>query len=521
MRRLDRPSSRRAARAALASGALASAALAACQDAPLGPAPAAPPLGAPSLDVQAASSARPLVWYLRTDDGFEAPSLGVEGDVPVPADYDGDGVTDPAVFQPATGTWRIMRSGWQDTYDAFFGQAGDVPLPADYDGDGLTDLAVFRPSTERWWIFPSQTAVPYAMAFGDATDRFVPGDYTGDGKADLAVYRNGAWWTRDAATGAVSVVNFGLASDVVVPADYDGDGRTDRAVFRNGQWWIMSSGTGAVSLRTWGTTGDVPVPADYDGDGSADAAIFRPSTGAWWIFGTTAGQMQGTWGLGTDTPVPGDYQGTGAAQLATVRVGPAAQVVTFTSTPPAEAAIGTTYEVAATGGGSGNPVVFSSLTPATCTVSGSTVSFVATGECVVAANQAGSADYEPAPQATQSIAVVWPFAWASPTLPPPSLNVGSANSTVKAWFDVGADRGLAILDGTPRSAPVSCADPSTPPAAGSFTPIKASGPLLTYDASSGRYAISWKTEKSWKNGCRWLEVKLDDGSTHAAVFQFR
>ena len=122
MRRLDRPSSRRAAWAALATAAIA-----ACQDAPLGPASADPRLPAPSLDVQAAASSRPLVWYLKTADGFEAPIVGVEGDVPVPADYDGDGVTDPTVFQPATGTWRIMRSGWQDVYDAFFGQAIQSP----------------------------------------------------------------------------------------------------------------------------------------------------------------------------------------------------------------------------------------------------------------------------------------------------------------------------------------------------------------------------------------------------------
>ena len=521
MRRLDRPSSHRAAWAALATAALA-----ACQDAPLGPAPAAPRLPAPSLDVQAAASSRPLVWYLKTADGFEAPIVGVEGDVPVPADYDGDGVTDPTVFRSATGTWRIMRSGWQDVYDAFFGQAGDVPVPADYDGDGLADLAVFRPSTGQWWIFRSSDAHTAIIPFGLSTDVPVPGDYDGDGEADLAVFRpsSASWWIRRSSDGGLATFPFGLPTDRPVPADYDGDGWTDVAVFRPGvstQWWIRSSQSSVVTLRTWGSATDVPVPADYDGDGSADAAIFRPSTGDWWIFGTTAGPSQTNWGLGTDVPVPGDYQGTGSAQLATVRVGPETQVVTFTSTPPVDPAIGTTYAVAATGGGSGNPVVFSSLTPSICSVSGSTVTFLAAGDCVVAADQAGSADYEPAPQATQTIAVVWPFAWASPTLSPPALNVASANSTTKVWFDVGADRGLAILDGTPASAPVSCASPSTPPAPGSLAPIKASGPLLGYDAGSGRYSISWKTDKSWKGTCRALVVTLDDGSQRVAVFQFK
>ena len=40
-----------------------------------------------------------------------------------------------------------------------------------------------------------------------------------------------------------------------------------------------------------------------------------------------------------------------------------------------------------------------------CSVSGSTVSFVGVGTCIVDANQAGSTDYAAAPQVDQSFAV--------------------------------------------------------------------------------------------------------------------
>jgi hypothetical protein len=40
-----------------------------------------------------------------------------------------------------------------------------------------------------------------------------------------------------------------------------------------------------------------------------------------------------------------------------------AQAIIFTSQPPSPAIIGASYAVTATGGESGNPVVFSSLTP--------------------------------------------------------------------------------------------------------------------------------------------------------------
>ena len=36
---------------------------------------------------------------------------GLDGDVPVPGDYDGDGVTDLAVWRPSTGMWFIRTSG--------------------------------------------------------------------------------------------------------------------------------------------------------------------------------------------------------------------------------------------------------------------------------------------------------------------------------------------------------------------------------------------------------------------------
>jgi len=88
-------------------------------------------------------------------------------------------------------------------------------------------------------------------------------------------------------------------------------------------------------------------------------------------------------------------------------VAKAAQTITFTSAAPGGAVVGgPTYTVAATAS-SGLTVAFS-IAPASagvCTISGSTVSFVAGGTCTVNANQAGNAGYNPAPQAQQSFAV--------------------------------------------------------------------------------------------------------------------
>ena len=63
------------------------------------------------------------------------------------------------------------------------------------------------------------------------------------------------------------------------------------------------------------------------------------------------------------------------------------------------------FTVSATGGGSGNPVTFSSATTSVCTVSGSTVTLVTTGPCTIAADQAGNANYAAAAQVVRSFTV--------------------------------------------------------------------------------------------------------------------
>jgi hypothetical protein len=224
---------------------------------------------------------------------------GVSSDKFVPADYDGDGKYDLAVFR--SGIWYIMGSAGAFRAE-HFGSPGDIPQPGDYDGDRKDDLAVFRPSNGTWYMQGSRSGFS-AVQFGVTTDKPVAADYDGDGKTDQAVYRNGAWYMNKSTTGFAGV-NWGLATDIPVPADYNGDGKADIAVYRNGNWYILKD-NGTFSHVNWGIATDIPVPADYTGDGITDVAVYR--SGTYYVL-TPVGFLAIPVGNASDIPITGRQQ---------------------------------------------------------------------------------------------------------------------------------------------------------------------------------------------------------------------
>jgi len=110
-----------------------------------------------------------------------------------------------------------------------------------------------------------------------------------------------------------------------------------------------------------------------------------------------------------DADQPGDTAHKPAPQVQQAfAVSRKGQTIAFNSSAPTAATVnGPAYSVS-TSSSSGLPVALSvdAASAATCSISGSSVSFIAAGICTIDANQVGNGEYGPAPLAQQSFGIV-------------------------------------------------------------------------------------------------------------------
>src|ERR1700682_6396640 len=155
---------------------------------------------------------------------------------------------------PKFGIYRAGTFGMRSTLttgfselSVLFGLESDIPLMGDWDGNGTITIGVYRPSESTFYLRNTNGAgsPDIVVRFGSAESLPVVGDWDGDGKATIGTFdRSRAIFSllnTNAAYGKPLVVPFGQAGDWPVTGDWDGDGKTTIGVFRRGTFYLRNS----------------------------------------------------------------------------------------------------------------------------------------------------------------------------------------------------------------------------------------------------------------------------------------
>jgi len=235
--------------------------------------------------------------------GLDARPVTAAASVPLAADFDGDRLADPAVYN-TNGNWKIKLSSANYAtipLTGFLGGAGYTALAADFDGDRKADPAIYNADLELWAVKLSSLnylAPTVLTDFGGAGWQAIAGDFDGDRLADPALYNTnpsagsgqaGTWKVKLSTAGyqTITAANLlGYAGCTAIAADFDRDGKVDPAIYSaaSGSWIVvlssMNYGTAIVNPWLLGSTGYFGMGADFDGDAYADPAVADPSTGS-------------------------------------------------------------------------------------------------------------------------------------------------------------------------------------------------------------------------------------------------
>ena len=143
------------------------------------------------------------------------------------------------------------------------------------------------------------------------------------------------------------------------------------------------------------------------GGASGNAVTFASTTPAVCsVSGNVATiQTAGACALTADQTGSSNYN-TALQATASVTINKASQSITgFNPATPIAYTSGGTFALTATGGASGNAVVFTTATSTVCSVTGNIATILAVGTCTLTADQAGTANYNTATPVTVSVVI--------------------------------------------------------------------------------------------------------------------
>jgi Concanavalin A-like lectin/glucanases superfamily len=300
------------------------------------------------------------------------------------------------------------------------GYSANVGAPA---GGLLADVRIYNraiTAAEIADIYAAGTKTPQTLTFDPAPTVVVNG--TANANATSASPNSGNPITYSTTStdcsvtsaGAITGINAGTNNCVIV-ATQVGDG----AYYEGTASLTLSIGQAAQTL-----TFDPAPSVLVNGTGNVNATSASPNSGNAITYSTastdcsvtSAGVVTGI-NAGTNncaitaTQAGNANYAAGTATL-TFSVGQATQTLTLPLQTVASRlfVLNSTFAIdplaTASSPNSGNAIAYSSLTPTICSVAGSTVTMLLPGQCTIAANLAGNANYSAAVQVSRSVQLV-------------------------------------------------------------------------------------------------------------------
>lgn len=207
-------------------------------------------------------------WYIRRFEDGGIPitfgqNWGGQAYRPVSGDFNGDGKFDLAVYDRFRGEWFIMSLGSSVgpenppiTFGQNWGSSQMTPVSGDYNGDGISDLAVYDEPTGNWFIrslgaiSASNPPITFGQNWGSWRMKPESGDFNGDGSTDLAVKDlfSHHWFARKLGPDGpnnppLTFANqWGFANTESRIGDYNGDGKDDLGIYDPGSatWFVKT-----------------------------------------------------------------------------------------------------------------------------------------------------------------------------------------------------------------------------------------------------------------------------------------
>ena len=178
-----------------------------------------------------------------------------------------------------------LRTASAEVTEYSYGRAGDVPVVADWNGDGRDTVSIVRDDTWHIREVHEGGASDRQFTYGRVSRGDVPiaGDWNGDGQDSVGVIRDGEWHLRHDQSGGPGQIVFTYGrltrGDLALIGDWNGDGRDRIGIVREREWHLrhsLSAGPGEhVYVYGRVTGGDVPVMGDWNGDGVTTPGIVR------------------------------------------------------------------------------------------------------------------------------------------------------------------------------------------------------------------------------------------------------